>query len=123
MRRRRSTRLSGTDARPADGAGDETPDRTERFWLLVTGLLLVTMPAFTLVVAYAVLLATRSALVGEVGAVEVVELYLIELGAFALFGFLLYRLTGFASRRQGRARSRRDENDDGDRSDDADPTA
>ncbi len=83
----------------------------------MTGLLLVTMPAFTLVVAYAVLLATRSALVDGVGAVEVVELYLIELAAFALFGYLLYRLTGFASRRHEQVRSRGDGDDD----DDADP--
>lgn len=70
-----------------------------RFWLVLTGLLLVTMPAFTLVVAYAVLLATQSALAAQLTAVEIVELYLIELAAFALFGYLFYRLTTYSTRR------------------------
>jgi hypothetical protein len=67
--------------------------RSDRFWLTVAGLLLVTMPAFTLVVAYAVLRATRSALLDGLTAVEVAELYLVETTMFALFGYLLYRLT------------------------------
>jgi hypothetical protein len=71
--------------------------RSERFWLLVTGLLLVTMPAFTLVVAYAVLSATRSAIVKQVAPAEILELYLVELAAFAVFGYLLYRLTRYSS--------------------------
>ncbi len=79
-----------------------TPDR---FWLILSGVLLVTMPAFTLVVAYAVLLATQSALAAQLTAVEVVELYLIELAAFALFGYLLYRLTMYSTQRIDRSES------------------
>lgn len=71
-------------------AGD-TP--SDRFWLTVAGLLLVTMPAFTLVVAYAVLRATRSALLEGLTTIEVLELYLVEVAMFAVFGYLLYRLT------------------------------
>ncbi|MFC7137607.1 hypothetical protein [Halobaculum litoreum] len=88
--------------RSTDSASSPPTERTERFWLIATGLLLVTMPAFTLVVAYAVLLATQSVLVGNITTVELVELYLIELLAFALFGYLLYRLTEFSSRRHAR---------------------
>ncbi|MEF8819898.1 MAG: hypothetical protein V5A31_05895 [Haloferacaceae archaeon] len=80
-----------------DSRRDETRDaaerHTDRLWLMLAGLLLVTMPAFTLVIAYAVLRATRSALLDGLTAVEVVELYLVETVMFAVFGYLLYRLT------------------------------
>ncbi|MFC7137783.1 hypothetical protein ACFQRB_17580 [Halobaculum litoreum] len=56
--------------RSTDSASSPPTERTERFWLIATGLLLVTMPAFTLVVAYAVLLATQSVLVGNITTVE-----------------------------------------------------
>lgn len=71
----------------------------DRFWLIVTGLLLVTMPALTLLVAYAVLVATQSVLVGQITLVEAVELYLVEVLAFGVFGYLLYRLTFYTSRK------------------------
>jgi hypothetical protein len=80
-------------SRRADGEG------LGRLRLLVVGVLLVTTPAVTLVVAYGVLLATRSALLAELTLVEAIELYLIELGAFVLFAFLLYRLTLAGARR------------------------
>lgn len=87
-----------------DTRSDEAPTaskgRIDRFWLTVAGLLLVTMPAFTLVAAYAVLRATRSALLEGLTAVEVVELYIVETVMFAVFGYLLYRLTLLAIRRQ-----------------------
>lgn len=90
---------------------DDSTTRSDRFWLILTGMLLVTMPAFTLVVAYAVLLATRSAIVNQLTAVEVVELYLIELAAFALFGYLLYRLTRYSRHRLERADDARSRSD------------
>lgn len=65
----------------------------ERLRLLAAGILLVTMPAITLLVVYAVLTATRSALLDGLTLVEAAELYFIELAAFALFGYLLYRFT------------------------------
>jgi uncharacterized membrane protein len=65
---------------------------SERLWLLLTALLVITVPALTLVLAYAVLLATRSALANQFTPVEILELYLVEVVAFALFGYLLYRL-------------------------------
>ena len=73
--------------------------RPDRVWLFVTGVLLVTMPAITLVVAYATLSATRSALLAELTLIEAVELYLVELAAFAAFSYLLYRLTRYTSSR------------------------
>ncbi|MFC7095815.1 hypothetical protein [Halobaculum marinum] len=79
----------------------ERPVRSERFWLALTGVLVVTMPALTLVIAYAVLTATRSVLVGAVTPIEVVELYLVELFAFALFAVILYRLARYSIRRTG----------------------
>jgi hypothetical protein len=76
-----------------DTATDDGHAATDRLRLTVAGLLLVTTPALTLVAAYAVLRATRSALLDGVTVVEVVELYLVEVAAFAVFGYLLYRLT------------------------------
>jgi hypothetical protein len=88
-----------TETEPTEGR----TGRPDRFWLLVIGLLVVTMPALVLVVAYAVLLATRSVLVGQISPVEAAELYVIEVVAFALFSYLLYRLTLYSIRRQGAA--------------------
>jgi hypothetical protein len=79
-----------TRSEEADATAETTVDRVR---LMIAGILLVTVPAFTLVVAYAVLRATRSALLDGLTAVEVVELYLVETAMFALFGYLLYRLT------------------------------
>jgi hypothetical protein len=72
--------------------------RPDRLWLLVTGLLVITVPALTLIVAYVVLTVTRSVAVGRITLVEAVELYLIEAAAFALFSYLLYRLTLYTVR-------------------------
>jgi hypothetical protein len=69
--------------------------------MLVTGLLVVILPALTLLVAYVALTATRSVAIGRLTLVEAVELYLIEVVAFALFSYLLYRLTLYSVRRQG----------------------
>jgi hypothetical protein len=92
----------GSDGRWAawrdDGGGTGFPDR---FWMLVTGLLVVILPALTLLVAYVALTATRSVAIGRLTLVEAVELYLIEVVAFALFSYLLYRLTLYSVRRQG----------------------
>jgi hypothetical protein len=88
------------------------PQLRDRAWLLAVGLLLVTMPAVTLVVAYAVLRATRSVLLEGVTPVEVVEIYLIELGAFAAFSYLLYRLTTYTIRRQAGAERDQGSTDD-----------
>jgi hypothetical protein len=71
-------------------ADEPLPDRV---WLLVTGVLVVTLPALSLVVAYVALSATRSVALGHLTAVEAVELYLVEVVAFAVFSYLLYRLT------------------------------
>jgi hypothetical protein len=79
---------------------DETDSDYRRVWVLVTGVLLVTMPALTLLVAYAVLTATRSVVLEQLTVVEAVELYLVELAAFAVFSYLLYRLTSHAIDRQ-----------------------
>lgn len=86
-----ATRRSATSGDPGFPSG--------RVWWLVTGLLLVTMPALTLGVAYLALTATRSVLVEQLTLVEAAELYLVELAAFALFSYLLYRLTWYTSRR------------------------
>jgi hypothetical protein len=83
--------------------GEERAGRPDRFWLLVIGLLVVTMPALVLVVVYAVLLATRSVLIGQITLLEAAELYVIEVAAFALFSYLLYRLTLYSIDRQRRA--------------------
>lgn len=71
----------------------------DRFWMLVTGLLVVTLPALTLLIAYVVLTATRSVAIGQLTVVEAVELYLIEVVVFAVFSYLLYRLTLYTIRR------------------------
>jgi hypothetical protein len=92
--------MAAHDDSRADETRPATDTTSDRFWLTVAGLLLVTMPAFTLVVAYAVLRATRSALLEGLTAVEVVELYVVETAMFALFGYLLYRLTLRTIRRQ-----------------------
>lgn len=62
-------------------------------WLILTGVLLVTMPALTLIVAYVALRLTRSVLLDRLTMVEVVELYLVELVMFSVFTYVLYRLT------------------------------
>ena len=100
-------------ASASDPRGDDSPDDSaasesvlasspwsRRLGPYVVGVLLVTMPALTLVAAYAVLAATRSALLEGLTPVEVVELYLVELAMFAVFGYLLYRLVLFGVRRQ-----------------------
>lgn len=79
---------------------DSSDTGFDRVWLLVTGVLLVTMPALTLFVAYAVLTATRSVALEQITLVEVIELYFVELTAFSLFSYLLYRLTRYAIYRQ-----------------------
>jgi hypothetical protein len=83
-------------------AGDDVPP-PGRVWLFVTGVLLVTMPAITLLVAYVALTATRSVLLEQVTLVEAAELYLVELAAFTAFSYLLYRLTMYTVRQQARA--------------------
>jgi hypothetical protein len=92
--------MTAHDDTNSDESRTATEGPSDRFWLTVAGLLLVTMPAFTLVVAYAVLRATRSALLEGLTVVEVVELYLVETAMFAVFGYLLYRLTLLTIRRQ-----------------------
>lgn len=72
--------------------------RPDRLWLLVTGLLVIAMPALTLVVAYVALTVTRSVVVGRITLVDAVELYLVEAAAFAAFSYLLYRLTLYTVR-------------------------
>jgi hypothetical protein len=93
----------------------------DRFWLFATGILLVTMPAITLLVAYVALTATRSVVLEQITLVEAVELYLVELAAFAAFSYLLYRLSQYTIRKQMRAEdeqsARRPTAYDGDRTD------
>jgi hypothetical protein len=108
-------------ASASDPRGDDSPDDSaasesvlasspwsRRLGPYVVGVLLVTMPALTLVAAYAVLAATRSALLEGLTPVEVVELYLVELAMFAVFGYLLYRLVLFGVRRPRRAAAEAD---------------
>jgi hypothetical protein len=71
----------------------------DRIQPILVGLLLVVTPALTLLVAYAVLSATRSVALAEVTLVEAVELYLVELAMFAVFAYLLYRLALIGTRR------------------------
>jgi hypothetical protein len=101
-REAKTSESDGPDGRWApwrdDGGGAGFPDK---FWMLVTGLLVVILPALTLLVAYVALTATRSVAIGRLTPVEAVELYLIEVVAFALFSYLLYRLTLYSVRRQG----------------------
>ncbi len=85
--------MAAHDNTPRDETRAASERHTDRVWFTVAGLLLVTMPAFTLVVAYAVLRATRSALLDGLTAVEMIELYLVETAMFAVFGYVLYRLT------------------------------
>ncbi|ELZ95809.1 hypothetical protein C440_05952 [Haloferax mucosum ATCC BAA-1512] len=68
----------------------------DRRWALLFALVLVTMPALTLVVAFAVLSLTQTELIGQLTAFELVELYVIELAAFAVFSYILYRTGRFA---------------------------
>lgn len=96
----------GADGRTraqVDGSQSDPGRAPGRLWLFVVGVLLVTMPAITLVVAYAALTVTRSVALERLTPVEAVELYLVELAMFALFSYLLYRLTGYAVRRQAQA--------------------
>lgn len=74
---------------------------TDRVWLLLAGLLLITMPAVALGLVYGVLSLTQTAPpLDQLTPTILVELYLIELVVFAIFAYLLYRLTGYAVRRQ-----------------------
>jgi hypothetical protein len=91
--------MAAHDDTPAGETVDATRTPVDRLRLMAAGLLLVTVPALTLVAAYAVLRATRSALLDGLTAVEVIELYLVEVAAFAVFGYLLYRLTLVSIRR------------------------
>lgn len=96
-------------ARQETTSSDDLGFSRGRAWWIVTGLLLVTMPALTLGVAYAALTATRSVIIEQLTLVEAVELYLVELAAFAVFSYLLYRLTWYTSRRSVLAVDRADE--------------
>jgi hypothetical protein len=71
-----------------------------RFLLIATGLLVIMMPAFTLVAAFAVLSVAQSVVLDQLTLVEIAELYLIEVMTLALFSYLLYRLTMYAVRNQ-----------------------
>lgn len=96
-----NTRSSGQEtgeAPPADADDSATGADVDRIRLVAVGLLLVTMPAVTLVAALGVLAATQSVVVADVTFVEALELYLIELGAFVLFAYLLYRVTVFGTK-------------------------
>ncbi|WP_435361571.1 hypothetical protein [Haloarchaeobius sp. DFWS5] len=75
---------------------DERTTLANRFWLVLTALLLVTMPAFTLFVAFAILSVTRSAVLEQLTWVEIAELYLVEFVMFSAFAYLLYRLTWYS---------------------------
>jgi len=83
----------------------------DRLWFVLTGLVVVTMPALVLIVVYVALTSTRSVVLGQLTAVEAVEIYLIEVAAFAVFSYLLYRFTLYTVRRQDRVR-RRDRTDE-----------
>ena len=74
--------------------------RTDRLWVLAFGLVLVTMPAVTLILAFAVLSATQSAIVDQLTPLELVELYVVELVAFAAFSFVLYRIARYTWAKQ-----------------------
>lgn len=89
-----------SDGRWATWQGEVERAFPDRFWVLVTGLLVVTLPVLTLLVAYVALTATRSVAIGRLTVTEAVELYLIEVMAFAAFSYLLYRLTLYSARRQ-----------------------
>jgi hypothetical protein len=65
----------------------------ERLRLVLVGLLVVTTPVVALVAAYAAVATTQAVAVDRLTAVEVAELYLLELVVFAAFAFLLYRIT------------------------------
>lgn len=96
------TRVCRVNPATTGAMADDTVPVRDRLWMLAAGLLLVTMPAVTLAVAYAVLLATQSAVANRLTPLELMELYLIELAAFAVFGYLLYRLTQYVVHRQVR---------------------
>ncbi|WP_191967103.1 MULTISPECIES: hypothetical protein [Haloferax] len=86
--------------------GKRTGD--DRVWALAFGLTLVTMPAVTLILAFAVLSATQSAIVEQLTPLELVELYVVELVAFALFSYILYRLAQYAWARHDELASERE---------------
>jgi hypothetical protein len=96
---------------------EKQPPPVDRAWLLVTGVLLVTMPAVTLLVAYVAINATRSVVQRRITLVEAAELYLIELAAFALFSYLFYRVTLYS------LRSREGAEDQGEAVDGEQPTS
>lgn len=72
------------------------PRESDRLWALLFGVTLVTMPAVALVLAYGVLSIVQSPILDRVTVVELVELYLVELAAFAAFSYILYRLALYA---------------------------
>ncbi|WP_267643547.1 hypothetical protein [Haloarchaeobius amylolyticus] len=72
-----------------------------RLWLVVAGILLVTMPALTLLLLFVILSVTRSALLDELTLLEVAEIYLVEFVMFAVFSYLLYRLLRYSLAREG----------------------
>lgn len=100
-------RRGSTDAERSDRGSDDPSGAPGRLWLLAIGVLLVTMPAITLVVAYAALSLTQSVALERLTVVEAVELYVVELAMFAAFSYLLYRLTRYAIRRQARIEAER----------------
>lgn len=67
----------------------------DRFVILLTCLLVLFGPAVILTVALAFLTFTGGLARGEVSAIELLELYVIELVLLAGFGYLVYRLTRY----------------------------
>ncbi|MCT9097949.1 hypothetical protein [Haloarchaeobius sp. HME9146] len=100
------TSVTGVSAPGEQPDGAAVPELAEgtplgnRFWLLLAGILLVTMPAFTLLVLFAILSVTRSALLDELTLLEIAEVYLVEFVMFAVFSYLLYRLLMYSVERQ-----------------------
>lgn len=71
----------------------ERSDLTDRLVVLAIGLLIVLGPVVLLVLTLGFLMLTGDLLVNQVTPIEFLELYVIDLLLFSVFGYGFYRLT------------------------------
>jgi hypothetical protein len=69
---------------------DDVPDR---FVLMAIGLLLLLAPVVLIVTTFGLLVYTGDLILDGVTPLVFLELYLLEIGVFAVFAYVLYRLT------------------------------
>lgn len=69
------------------------PISPHRMRILLIGLLVLFTPVILLVITIGFLLMAQSIVLNELSALEMLELYLIEVAIFGGFAYLLYRTT------------------------------